>query len=162
MNNKYQYKDAFAVIGKAGQGLANNPQSWILPLWDDTNSHFAEIADIVHKDENGTPLVWGAMNDIDESNKRWGDTGKYMAGCEADADVQPPACWTKWIIPAQTYLIAECTADTYGDVFGSITGDPNITIVGTVHERYLGPGNPNVLELWFPVAAGDELARWDR
>ena len=162
MNNKYQYKDAFAVIGKAGQGLANNPQSWILPLWDDANSHFAEIAGIIRKYENGTPQVWGAMNDTDESNKRWGDIGKYMAGCEADVDVQPPAGWTKWIIPAQTYLIAECTADIYGDVFGSITGDPNITIVGTVHERYPEPGNPNVLELWFPVAAGDELARWNR
>jgi len=68
--------------------------------------------------------------------------------------------WSKWIIPAQTYLVAECAADKYGDVFDSITSDPNITIVGTVHERYPKPGNPNMLELWFPVAAGDESARW--
>jgi len=160
MTKKYIYKDAFAVIGKAGQGAANNPQAWIFPLWDDANGHFAEISGIVRKDEKGTPLVWGAMNDVDESNRRWGDVGNYMAGCEADIDAQSPAGWSKWIIPAQTYLVVDCTPDKYGEVFGGITSDPDIEIVGTVHERYPEPGNPNVLELWFPVAAGNELARW--
>jgi len=108
------------------------------------------------KDENGVPLVWGAMNDVGESNKRWGETGKYMAGCEAELDAQTPTGWAKWIIPAQTYLVAECTSDKYGEIFGSVTNDPSIEIVGTVHERYPQPGNPNVLELWFPVAAGEK------
>ena len=151
MNTKYIFKDAFAVIGKAGEGPAGNPQPWILPLWDDANSHFNEIVGIVRKDGSGAPLIWGAMNDTDESNKRWGDTGKYMAGCEADIDVRPPVGWSKWLIPAQTYLVAECTSDKYGEVFGSVTNDPTIEIIGTVHERYPQPGNPNVLELWFPV-----------
>jgi len=153
---KYLYKDAFAVIGKVGQGPADNPQSWILPLWDAANAHFAEISGAIRKDENGVPLVWGAMNDVGESNKRWGETGKYMAGCEAELDAQTPTGWAKWIIPAQTYLVAECTSDKYGEIFGSVTNDPSIEIVGTVHERYPQPGNPNVLELWFPVAAGEK------
>ena len=149
---KHLYKNAFAVIGKAGQGPADNPQSWIPPLWDDANSHFNEITGVILKDDDGAPLVWGAMNNVDESNKRWDDTGKYMAGCEADVNAQPPDGWAKWIIPAQTYLVANCTGTTYGDVFAQITNDSNIEIIGTVHERYPEPGNPNVLELWFPVS----------
>ncbi len=69
-NVKYLYKDTFAVIGKVGQGSANNSQEWILPLWNDANTHFVEVADIILKNENGMPLIWGAMNDENESNKR--------------------------------------------------------------------------------------------
>lgn len=159
MTTKYIFKDTFAVIGKAGQGAANNPQAWVLPLWEDANAHFSEIAALANKDEAGTPLIWGAMNDADESNRRWSDTGKYMAGCEADVNAQPPEGWTKWVIPAQTYLVAECTADQYGEVFGAITSDETIEIIGTVHERYPQPGNPNVLELWFPVVAGQQICQ---
>lgn len=152
---KHLYKDTFAVIGKAGQGSANNPHEWILPLWDEANAHFAEIIDVIRKDEKGAPLgVWGAMNDAEERNKRWGETGKYMAGCEADVDAAAPAGWTKWVVPAQTYLVADCTMDTYGEVFGEITNDPNIKITATVHERYPEPGNPNIVELYFPIAEG--------
>lgn len=161
---KYFYKDTFAVIGKSGHGPADNPQTWILPLWDDANKNFTEIADVIQKNENEMPLsLWGAMNDMSESNKRWGENenapdepvqGKYIAGCEADTDAQPPVGWTKWIIPAQTYMIVKCTMDEYGEVFGKIVNDPEIQIAGTVHERYPEPDNPSVVELWFPIADG--------
>ncbi len=157
MTTKYLYKDTFAVIGKAGQGLAYEIPAWVLPLWKDANDHFMELTGIVRQDENGAPLVWGAMNDVDESNKRWSESGKYMAGYEADKDANPPEGWTKWIIPAQTYMIVECTMETYGEVFGKITNDPNIKIVGTVHERYPQPANPNIVELYFPIAEGMTL-----
>ena len=157
---KYVYKDAFAVIGKAGQGSAENPQTWVMPLWDNANANFGEIARLVRKNESGAPLIWGAMNDIEESNKRWGevgfgDTGKYMAGGEADVNTKAPAGWTKWIIPAQTYLVASCTMDEYGEVFGQIADKLGGKIVGSVHEFYPEPGNPNVLDVYFPIAAGE-------
>jgi predicted transcriptional regulator YdeE len=155
MNTRIIYKDAFSVVGKMGQGPAANPGVWILPLWENANAHFQEIGGLVrHSEDGGIAGVWGAMNDTDEQNKRWGEYGKYMAGCEADEDVQPPEGWTKWTIPAQTYLVADCTSDTYGEVFGRVTGDENISIVGTVHERYPEPGNPKLIELYFPIAAG--------
>ena len=157
MIKKIVYKKAFAVIGKAGKGSANNPGEWIAPLWQDANSNFAEIGDIVRRDAAGALLVWGAMNDADEQNKRWSEIGKYMAGCEADADAIPPNGWSKWIVPAQTYLVAECTADKYGEVFDAITGDSDVQIISTVHERYPQPGNPSVLELWFPISQGLQL-----
>jgi len=152
---KYLFKDTFAVIGKAGQGAANNPQAWILPLWEDANAHFTEVAALAKKNEDGAPQIWGAMNDTAESNKRWNDeSGKYMAGCETDVNAVPPDGWTKWVIPAQTYLIVETTMDQCGEVFGDITSNPSIKIIATMHERYPEPGNPNVVELWFPIAEG--------
>lgn len=64
------------------------------------------------------------------------------------------------IIPSQTYLVAECSEDEYGNVFSKITNDPEIQIVAAVHERYPQPGNPNALELWFPIAYGDRFCRF--
>lgn len=154
MTKKFFYKDAFAVIGKVGSGPADKGPEWIAPLWPSAFEHFSEISGIIRKDEKGNALWWGAMNDDAESNKRWGETGKYMAGCEVDVDVHAPEGWTKWIIPAQTYLVANLTREAYGEVFGRITNDPEINIIGTVHEHYPDPGNENVLELYFPIADG--------
>lgn len=99
------------------------------------------------------------MNDINEQNKRWSEFGKYMAGCEADVNIVPPPGWTKWIIPSQTYIVAECSSEQYGEVFNKIINDPNILVVATVHERYPQPGNPALLELWFPIAYGDKYCQ---
>lgn len=155
MDTKIIFKDAFAVIGKMAQGSANDPEKWIRPLWDESNSKFSEISGYICRNEdNSITGVWGAMNDVNEQNKRWDSEGKYIAGCEAEIDTEPPNGWNKWIIPAQTYLTVECTLDTYGEVFGEIGNDENINITGTVHERYPQPENPNIVELYFPIAKG--------
>jgi len=159
MTTKHVYKDAFAVIGKAGQGYADDMPLWIPPLWDDANANFEEIANVVRKDKDGAPLIWGAMTDIDESNKRWGEAGlsnagKYMASSEADIDAIAPKGWTKWIIPAQTYLVISTTMDEYGDVFVKTVNELGNKIIGSVQEFYPEPGNPYVLDVYFPIAAG--------
>lgn len=154
-NKKCIYKDTFAVIGKAGEGPADSPKTWVMPLWEEANRSFSEIADIICKTETGAPLgVWGAMNDANESNKRWDITGKYMAGCEADQKAQAPKGWTKWRIPSQTYLVVSCSGKEYEETLDQITGDARFPIKGTIHERYPQPGNPNVLELYVPVLEG--------
>jgi predicted transcriptional regulator YdeE len=155
MNPRIVYKDAFAVIGKMGQGPAENSHDWIMPLWKEALPRFSEISGIALTNESGGAVgVWGAMNDINEENKRWDDKGKYMAGCEADALAIPPEGWSKWLVPAQTYLVADCSMDAYGEVFGSICAKEGDNIIATVHERYPDPANPNALELWFPIASG--------
>lgn len=155
MNTRIIFKDEFAVIGKMGEGSVNNPHEWISPLWETANTHFSEITGIVRHNQNGDVIgIWGAMNDCNEKNRRWGERGKYMAACEADVAAEAPEGWSKWVIPAQTYLIEDCTMDTYGEVFEKITNDPEMKIIGTVHERYPQPDNPNILELWFPIADG--------
>jgi predicted transcriptional regulator YdeE len=153
IKSKRIYKDAFAVIGKVGEGAANNAQEWIHPLWKDANEHFNEIAAIVSKDENGAPLIWGAMNDVTENNRVWGERGKYMAGCEASLDAEPPKSWQKWIVPAQTYLVEECTQDTYDAVFAAVINDEHIKINAAVHERY-PQTETGIMELWFPIDGG--------
>ena len=153
---KYLFKDTFAVIGKMGLGNAENPHEWIPQLWDAANANFQEIESLVHKNENDMPLIWGAMNDVNESNKRWGEIGKYMASGEVDLDSVVPKGCTKWIIPAQTYLVVSCTMDKYGEVFKEITSRLGAGIIGTVHEFYPEPGNPNVVDIYFPIAEGDK------
>jgi hypothetical protein len=34
VETKIVYKDAFGVIGKMGQGPAENAAEWIAPIWD--------------------------------------------------------------------------------------------------------------------------------
>jgi hypothetical protein len=88
-NKKYLFKDAFAVIGKAGQGSADNNTRWINSLWDEGGNHFPEIEDISRKDENGGVFWWGLMDGA-------GDPLKYMVGCEANADAAPPDGGIPW------------------------------------------------------------------
>ena len=153
------YKDAFAVIGKMGQGTADNPEVWVEPLWKAAKSNVKEIESLVRKGENGAPLFWGAYNDMAEGNERWGedgmsDAGKFMAGCEADPDAVPPEGWSKWIIPAQTYLVAPCAVDDGVKVYTDIAEKFGDRIVGNFHEFYPDPGDPNALEFYIPIATG--------
>jgi predicted transcriptional regulator YdeE len=150
MKTRLVNKDTFAVIGKVGEGVSANSKEWIPQLWQEANKHFDEIASIVKKDESGAPLIWGAMNDVTENNKVWSNRGKYMVGCEATISAEPPEGWNKWLIPSQRYLVADCTQETYANVFSTIMNDSAIQIVGTVHERY-PRSNTGLIELWFPV-----------
>jgi len=154
MKTKYIYKDSFAVIGKMGQGPAINPQTWILPLWEVANANFMEVVALARKSANGVPLIWGAMNDINETNKRWKESGKYMASVEAELDAVAPEGWTKWIIPSQTYLVLSISMSEYLETYLMFTKALNNAIVGTIHEFYPEPGNPNIVDLHIPLANG--------
>ena len=48
-------KNAFIVIGK--EGSTHSGEGFIQKLWDDANSHFGEIEQLVKKDENGSNLA---------------------------------------------------------------------------------------------------------
>jgi hypothetical protein len=82
-----------------------------------------------------------------------------MPGCEADVDAVFPEKWTKWVIPAQTYLTVSASPDKYGEIFKKITSDPNNIITGSVHEYYPVPENPSIMELWFPITEGKQLCQ---
>ena len=156
---KYLYKDTFAVIGKMGQGEADNFNEWGMPLWDAYNAGAHEIEGLVRKNEGGAPLLWAALNDVGESNKRWGEagfssSGKYMAGGEADIDVTPPDGWSKWIIPAQTYIVVTSTAAEVESVYAQIADKHGSKIVGSVHAFFPEPGNDNIVDTYIPIASG--------
>lgn len=156
---EYVYKEEFSVIGKLGQGPAENPWSWILPIWDNANGNFGEIEHLVKKNGNVIAGLWGIMSDFDETFNRWNqDGGKYLACCEVNDNAVAPAGWIKWTVPAQTYLVERCKQEDYLSVFNNTINEyiPNnhMQLVGAVHERYPEVGNPALVELYFPIAKG--------
>lgn len=148
---RFVEKPAFPVIGKEGQGIAGG--EWIRALWDDANSHFAEIMPLILRDRLGRPQVWGVMSDLGRGFKPWDARGGlYLAGCEVRPDAEPPEGWTKWTVPGYRYAVAEYTEGTYGEVFDSVLRgyfpENGLKLAGAVHEFYPPSG---ALELWFPV-----------
>ena len=100
MNVNRCIKESFTIIGKEGSTL--DGQGFVQRLWEDANSHFAEIQHLAKKDENGGLAgIWGAMSDfsggLDEMGhsrlrislrgvRRWG----YLPGNAALAGGEPP------------------------------------------------------------------------
>jgi predicted transcriptional regulator YdeE len=160
MNLEYVYKEQFAVIGKLGSGPAENPWNWIKPVWDEANGNFPEIESMTIKSETGSPAIWGIMSDNNESFARWDQSGgKYLACCEVTAEVISPEGWVKWMVPSQTYLVAKLSQKDYGTVFDTVINEyipaNRLKLIGAVHEHYPEPGNPDVVELYFPIAKGN-------
>ncbi|WMJ89377.1 zinc ribbon domain-containing protein [Anaerocolumna sp. MB42-C2] len=158
MDMKYVYKEKFSVLGKLGQGAAENPWSWIKPLWDDANGNFTEIEGLAIKN-NGKTSIWGIMSDLDENFNRWDDkAGKYLACCEVKEETAAPVGWVKWDVPSQTYIVAASNQEEYLSVFHNVINDfipkNNLKLIGAVHEHYPDPGNPDIVELYFPIAKG--------
>jgi len=140
-------KQSFTVIGKLGQGFANEGIEWIPPLWQDANRNFDEIRELAKLDETGSLVgFWGAMSDVDETFERWNDQGKYLAGCEVVDNAVPPSNWTKWVIPSYRNAVVKCTQSTYGDIFNYMIQEylPR-------HEFYDPKETNGELELYFPI-----------
>lgn len=156
MNIQIIKKDSFSVIGKVGQGPANLGMEWIPPLWEKANGDFGEISSLAKYDEAGKIAgIWGLMSDVDEQFKRWGTEGKYLAGCEVRDEAAAPADWTLWRVPSQTYVVAACTYESYGQVFDFVLNqylpDEGYKVIGAVHEYYPQAAEKGTLQLYFPI-----------
>ena len=127
-------KPAFTVIGK--EGSTHDGEGFIQRLWEDANGHFGEIAPLA-KTENGQLVgVWGAMSDFSRSFQPWEEgftQGLYLAGAECVDNAQPPAGWTKWIIPGYEYLRVESTPTAFPDTLAHLA-QQGITLAGAVHD----------------------------
>ena len=129
-------KESFSVIGK--EGSTEDGAGFVQNLWADANSHFAEVAHLAKKDENGNLVgIWGAMTDFSRTFRPWEDgfsKGLYLAGIECPNDAEPPKGWTKWIIPGFEYLYAECDRDTVFSEMIAYLQENNIPLAGAVHD----------------------------
>ena len=129
-------KESFSVIGK--EGSTEDGAGFVQNLWADANSHFAEVAHLAKKDENGNLVgIWGAMTDFSRTFQPWEDgfsKGLYLAGIECPNDAEPPKGWTKWIIPGFEYLYAECDRDTVFSEMIAYLQENNIPLAGAVHD----------------------------
>lgn len=142
---------SFAVIGK--EGSTNDGDGFIAKLWENANGHFAEVASLAAKDENGNLLgIWGAMSDMSRSFRPWEDgftKGLYLAGVQCALDKEAPAGWTKWNIPAYEYLYAECDApDTFAQVIQYME-ESGIQLAGAVHDFTCPETGKNFM--FFPI-----------
>ncbi|WP_274362319.1 GyrI-like domain-containing protein [Paenibacillus thermotolerans] len=149
-------KESFTVIGKLGQGSSSDGPMWIPTLWQDANRNFNEITELAKTDKDGNIVgVWGAMSDMSESFERWGEQGKYLAGCEVLDDSAAPTGWTKWVIPPYKYAIIKCNQSTYQEKFTYMINEyipnNNYSIVGAIHEYYNPSETNGDLYLYFPI-----------
>ena len=128
-------KEAFTVIGK--EGSTAEGEGFIRRLWDEANAHFAEVAALAKKDENGRLVgVWGAMSDLSRSFLPWEgfEKGLYLAGVECEDGAEAPEGWTKWLVPGFEYLRA---VREDGDSFAQVLAymrENGIPLAGAVHD----------------------------
>lgn len=129
-------KESFVVIGK--EGSTSDGEGFIQRLWEDANSHFAEVQHLAKKDENGSlGGIWGAMSDFSRSFLPWQEhfsKGLYLAGVECEDHALAPEGWTKWVIPGYEYLYVECEGgDTFQEMIAYLEAN-QIPLAGAVHD----------------------------
>ena len=143
-------KKAFVVIGKEGSTL--DGEGFIQKLWDDANGHFAQVAHLAKRDENGNLVgIWGAMSDLSHSFQPWEDgfsKGLYLAGVECVDNAEAPDGWTKWVIPGYEYLVVENHNGAFRDTIRQMN-DKGIALVGAVHD-YTDPATGKGY-MYFPI-----------
>ena len=143
-------KETFVVIGKEGSTM--DGEGFIQKLWDDANSHFAEVSHLAKRDENGNLVgVWGAMSDFSRSFKPWEDgfhKGLYLAGVECVDHAQAPDGWTKWRVPGYEYLVVENHDGAFNKTIEQMRKN-GISLAGAVHD-FTDPATGKGY-LYFPI-----------
>ena len=143
-------KETFVVIGKEGSTM--DGEGFIQKLWDDANSHFAEVSHLAKRDENGNLVgVWGAMSDFSRSFKPWEDgfhKGLYLAGVECVDHAQAPDGYTKWSVPGYEYLVVENHIAAFNKTIEQMRKD-GISLAGAVHD-FTDPATGKGY-LYFPI-----------
>ena len=143
-------KEAFVVIGKEGSTM--DGEGFIQKLWDDANSHFAEVSHLAKRDENGNLVgVWGAMSDFSRSFKPWEDgfhKGLYLAGVECVDHAEAPDGWTKWRVPGYEYLVVENHDGAFNKTIEHMRKN-GISLTGAVHD-FTDPATGKGY-LYFPI-----------
>ena len=151
MNMEKCMKEAFAVIGK--EGSTEDGPGFVQSLWTDANTHFAEVAQLAKKDENGNLVgIWGAMTDFSRSFLPWEDgfsRGLYLAGVECVDDAQAPEGWVKWNVPGFEYLRVECDHDGVFPEMIDYLRENGISLAGAVHDFTCPQTGKNYM--YFPI-----------
>ena len=152
MEVKRCIKEAFSVIGK--EGSTNDGEGFIQRLWDEANSHFAEIEHLAKKDEAGNiGGIWGAMSDFSHSFRPWEEDfskGVYLAGVEVIDGAEAPKGWTKWTIPGYEYLYVKCTEENIFPKVIAYMQEQGMELAGAVHD-FNCPAENGQGYMFFPI-----------
>lgn len=110
---------AFSVIGK--EGICTAEHNVVSELWADANAHFAEIAALARKEQDGSYAgFWGLMSDLGRHFLPWEQdysTGLYLAGAEAEMNCPVPEGWVRWSVPEREYYVLEIKNGQYTETF---------------------------------------------
>lgn len=145
-------KETFCVIGK--EGSTENGPGFVQNLWADANAHFAEVAHLAKKDENGNLVgIWGVMTDFSQTFQPWEDgfsKGLYLAGIECANDAEPPEGWMKWTVPGFEYLRVVCDHEGVFPEMIAYLQEHNMTLAGAVHDFTCPQTGSNYM--YFPIS----------
>lgn len=159
MEIKRYIKNIFSVIGK--EGSTNDGDGFIQRLWEEANSHFAEVEHLAKRNEAGNLVgIWGAMSDFSHSFRPWEEDyskGVYLAGVEVVDEAVAPEGWVKWRIPGYEYLCVKCTEE---DIFSKVIAyiqEHEMELAGAVHD-FNCPEENGQGYMFFPIRKlpGDE------
>ncbi|MDN6639440.1 MAG: GyrI-like domain-containing protein [Tetragenococcus sp.] len=147
-------KPVFVVIGKEGQGPAEDAPTWVPELWKAVYQDLDELNELVDKETEEADL-WGLMSDDKQWLAPWQEQGKYLAGIELPVITPVPEGWQYWEIPAMEYLVVKTDAPNLDSMtqkmFEEILPREGHNLVGAVQEHYLPNFTSGEVELYFPV-----------
>ena len=132
-------KRSFTVIGI--EGSTDDGGDFIGKLWETANSRFGEIMDLCKRNANGGFAgFWGAMSDFARAFQPWEnfERGLYLAGAECEDGAEPPAGWTKWVIPSFEYLSFDRGEYDFGRAMEYVK-ESGFSASGAVHD-FTDPG----------------------
>lgn len=142
------------VIGKEGSGLAEEGPSWVPLLWDQMNSHFEEIVELLAGQEMKDLHLWGLMSDSKHWLEPWQEEGRYLAGVQVPEEAEAPEGWARWEVPPMSYLTVKASAEKIEDatklMLGEIFPLEKLELAGAIHEHYLPHFAEGEVELYFP------------
>ncbi|MDT2470620.1 GyrI-like domain-containing protein [Enterococcus avium] len=142
------------VVGKEGHGLVEDGQSWVPLLWDQMNTHFEELVDLLAGQEMKDLQLWGLMSDAEHWLEPWQNEGRYLAGVQVPEKAQAPEGWVRWEIPPMSYLTVKASAEKIEEATNLMLGEifpmENLKLAGAIHEHYLPHFAEGEVELYFP------------
>ncbi len=145
-------KDAFTVIGK--QGSTRDGEDFVNGLWKKANEGMAEIDSLVKRDVRGLPVgFWGVRSSLTVPLEEWENgEGLYTAGLEVKDGSFAPMGWTKWELPASSYVSVEVenSIEKAVEAVKKYT-EENGLIIKSAYYEYMNVLMPGKLILFFPV-----------
>ena len=144
-----------AIIGR--EGFCTKEANIAQELWKQANENFSDVAELGMKEKDGSYVgFWGAMSDESMSFMPCTEDftrGYYLAGIEVHKDTEAPTGWTKWVMPARTYLAVEVADRPYMEIFSDVLNkqipERNMKLSGAVCD-YTEPSTGKNF-MFFPV-----------
>jgi predicted transcriptional regulator YdeE len=146
---------AFYVVGKEGNGLAEEGPTWVADLWTLATKDFDEIEFMVADQEQADLQFWGLMSDGVNWLEPWQETGRYLAGVQVTGDDLPPADWVRWQMPEMEYMVVKTNEVNLTmmteKMLTEILPENKVQLAAAIQEHYLPGFQEGEVELYFPI-----------